>query len=518
MERFLLFFLTKYEAASFLKQKLARTLLFFNFIVSAIIGILLIIVAIIAPQALYAAAPVILGVIAVCMLSSFILKTGRYSFSANLVFVFISGALIAGLYGRAFNDPHTVFSSNFYYLMSCIVLGTLFTTPKWVYSLSAVIIINAFILYRIVVPVLDDKSVESATTGMLYAVFATAIITVLSQQIYYVFKSAMNKLYEEFRKNEEQYNIIEKLFNSARNTSQKTSGLSRRLSETSDVFSESSTNQASSIEEITSAIEEMSAGMDSIASGTSNQNEFLGSLIEKMNELSSIINDVKTTTEKSNRITSQVVDEAREGEESLNKMQSSLRKIIQSSEAIKNIILIISDISDRINLLSLNAAIEAARAGDAGKGFAVVADEVSKLAEQTASSIKDIDNLIKENTDEIQSGMADVQGVIQKITSVIERIDDVSEKMNTIDKYVNMQTEVNSTVNSRSKQVKDKSDEITSGIEEQKTGFTEIMKSIEEINKVTQKTVGEAESIAETSRQISALSEQLDEIINFLEK
>ena len=81
-------------------------------------------------------------------------------------------------------------------------------------------------------------------------------------------------------------------------------------------------------------------------------------------------------------------------------MNVSITNITESSQQVTDIISIIDDISDKINLLSLNAAIEAARAGEAGRGFAVVADEISKLADQTAASINDIDSLIRKNNNE----------------------------------------------------------------------------------------------------------------------
>ena len=96
----------------------------------------------------------------------------------------------------------------------------------------------------------------------------------------------------------------------------------------------------------------------------------------------------------------------------------------------QNIVGIINDISDKINLLSLNAAIEAARAGDAGRGFAVVADEISKLADQTAHSIKEISDLIQENETEISRGTENVRASVEMISQIISGVNVISEFIN----------------------------------------------------------------------------------------
>ena len=140
----------------------------------------------------------------------------------------------------------------------------------------------------------------------------------------------------------------------------------------------------------------------------------LSELINDMNKLSEIISDVGNITGSTFELTDSISKQVISGEESLKKMNSSLDLIFKSAEDINNIVHIIDDISDRINLLSLNAAIEAARAGDSGRGFAVVADEISKLADQTASSIKEIDNLIKATGLELKKGKDDVTDVTRK--------------------------------------------------------------------------------------------------------
>jgi methyl-accepting chemotaxis protein len=128
-----------------------------------------------------------------------------------------------------------------------------------------------------------------------------------------------------------------------------------------------------------------------------------------MDELSGSINQVYDTVSEAADLSKRIAADARSGDASMQSMNRSMINVSQSSNDMKNILNMISDISDHINLLSLNAAIEAARAGEAGRGFAVVADEVSKLADQTASSIKEIEKLINLNTTEIQSGFEAVK-------------------------------------------------------------------------------------------------------------
>jgi methyl-accepting chemotaxis protein/uncharacterized membrane protein (Fun14 family) len=503
------YFTKRYDDESFLKQKLAYSFFYYCIALWILLSTIGIIIVFFAPYAIKTALPVIAIVLMFFSISLFLLRSGRYTIAVNLSFVVIFLALIAALYARVPKDPHLIYSSNFYFLMLALIVATLFCSRRFVIFFSAFIVINDIVLFFLIKDSLDPISLQAAKIGVIYSTFPIILSTVALQLIAWVFNSAYEKISTESATVKEQYATIELLLSRARETSSELSSLSGNLSSTSSTFSESAQTNAATIEEMTSMIEEISSSMESIESGSKLQSEEMTRLTQKMNDLSKVTNEVGEITRETLTLADTMSDQIRMGESSLKNMNITLNKITKSSEDIANIILIINDISDRINLLSLNAAIEAARAGDAGRGFAVVADEVSKLADQTAASIKEIDTLIKASNNEITAGMSGVVDVINKITTVISSINSITEMMNKVHSHVLQQIEFKNSLDSQADVVKSKSNEIMISIEEQKRAMDEIVKSINDINSKNELTVFEASKISEGAQTIFRLSETL---------
>lgn len=280
-------------------------------------------------------------------------------------------------------------------------------------------------------------------------------------------------------------------------------------------FSESSQEQASSTEEITATIEEVSAGMDQIARNARYQFDIISTLSERMNSLSEIIHEMEQKIKDTTGLAGDISSKAKSGEASIQSMNESMARINNSSDQMKNIINIISDISKQTNLLSLNASIEAARAGDAGRGFAVVADEIAKLAVLTSQSIKNIDALIRSNSEEISQGYSSIQGTVSMIKMIMEGINSINSMMIKLAESMTVQMKINEEVNSEATKVKEKSNEIKIATEEQKVAIEAISHSVMTINDLTMEISTGSQNMLNTFEQTIKITSDLNEQVDF---
>jgi methyl-accepting chemotaxis protein len=274
-------------------------------------------------------------------------------------------------------------------------------------------------------------------------------------------------------------------------------------------------SQAAAVDEISATIGNLFQNVESVAQYSEVQSNNLESLVNKLQGLSKQIEEMNSIVIDSTRKIKSVSDDVSTESQSLQVVNNSMKEIYSSSSDMLNIIEVIRDISEKINLLALNASIEAARAGQFGKGFAVVAMEISKLAEQTAESVKNIDTLIKKNNKEIQTGIDSVDSVMSKTKDINTKMDETVSRMNEIFQYMQRQVATKFLVERDSEEVQNKAREIYIITSEVKHSFEEIIKAIQSINSITHSNLENASLIAEKSESFMKLSKKLRDEVEF---
>lgn len=294
--------------------------------------------------------------------------------------------------------------------------------------------------------------------------------------------------------------------------------ISQRLAVASEEFTSISMNLAQARSDITSeasyTAKSITELIHRVTTLTGEQLDLFDSLRGLIGNLYKGIEGVSRQAEKTLSLSSSVAVKAREGGESISTMNLSMERVMKSSSDMIGIIGIINDISDRINLLSLNAAIEAARAGDAGKGFAVVAEEISKLADQTAESTKNIDSLIRANSQEITLEMNNLESTTGMLKQIISGVEQMKGEINEINSIAREQLDTAELVRDNSGDIFIRALEIKDIASNQKEALDSITLSITHIDEYTGSVTSGAGEIAASAEDVSGMAEELHEKVS----
>ena len=242
------------------------------------------------------------------------------------------------------------------------------------------------------------------------------------------------------------------------NTAQRLTQNASDLAVTSEELSASAVEQASSLEETAAAIEEITSAIEQTS--------------EKTQRMSQIATDLKQTSD--------------EDDEIAHKTGEAMDHINKATTAIVDAIEIIDQIAFQTNILSLNAAVEAATAGEAGKGFAVVAQEVRNLASRSAEAAKEIKDLVEDAQNKTQEGKTQADKMVESFTSLNEKVSEVITIVS----------------------------EVTSATSEQMQGMRQINNAVNELDKATQENANASETVSSKAMALNEISEHLIAIIN----
>ena len=436
--------------------------------------------------------------ISILVVSIVMLRKGRFRLSVYISMTSISAILFLLPLLDTYAMPMLFCLTAFTYSIALIL--AFFFAPTRSYAMK--ILVASAVLYavRIVLSLVRGEfiGVPFIDTVVIIPTVLFGISALILRVIFNLVENLLENSKRQIDRLEESDKGIRRLLESSAEQLRKGDGLSSSAAETAAASVEIETNVSGIQSQIVrlnegfkdtdAAIRQIGESIDSLNQVAANQSSHIVETSAAIEEMVASITNVAAIIEAKKKSVGSLKDSSLEGGRVIGQTSSSFAKVREQIDNIKQMTGIIGSIASQTNLLAMNAAIEAAHAGDAGRGFAVVADEVRKLAESSSTNAKMIGQILKELLDAIDSAGTNVDLTGKSFSEFSGEVEQVSAAMA----------------------------EIAASTEELQKGSSEILSATASLNESTAEVVGGVHRVEDGQKRVSGNMQSVSEVMSVI--
>lgn len=296
---------------------------------------------------------------------------------------------------------------------------------------------------------------------------------------------------------------------------------SEQVSEASEELNASAEQTSSATEYIALSIEQVSTGAEQQVNSVAETSEGINEMSKSIQHIAENAHDVYTSaTEASekaslgNKTTQTAVAQMRSIHRSIDDLSKVIQNLGEQSNRIGEIVQVISDISSQTNLLALNAAIEAARAGEQGRGFAVVADEVRKLAEQSSESAEQITNLIHSIQEQSNNAVESMGKATVEVDEGLKLVTTAGDSFAEIQESIVVVTEKVGDVSAAAEQISAATEQMVQSVKVIAEIAENSAANTQNVSSATEEQLASMQEIAASAQALSKMAESLEEVVS----
>ncbi len=435
-------------------------------------------------------------------------KAGRSGPAAHLLLIPMSSYLWLLMFTTAGELDLTSVTDTIAFVFPLLAMATLITGKRTVlvYAALHIACLIGFTVFSRQIELLTEKEASEYLMDNLIAIIILTIILFTyirnTEKAYHSIERSLN----ESQRNRES---IERILVQTNDTAALLASSAEQMAAAAESFADNTQTQAAFIEEISSTVEELAASGENLFGVAQRQASATESVQLQMHSLHEVVTDVSEKTNSALSIRSDLNLSVEKSREEINAVQKVMMSAASKFDDMRDTVGVIDEISEKINLLSLNASIEAARAGDSGRGFAVVAHEIGKLADDTSNNLKSINILFENSHDEINLVSKKLQAFSEVLGKMIGQISAFGSSVDLIVQLTKKESALNEAAGESLKLVEQEASRILDFSAEQKEALNSIAKGISSMNEAMQQIVAGSEEMGATSKNLTSTAQNL---------